>query len=75
MNPTGTARELVVQLAGGRALSGSGQRWVITGPNRWSANRPGAPRQVDIRGEAVTGDPGLLDAAPLSVSLYSLPLR
>jgi alpha-L-arabinofuranosidase len=75
VNPTEATSQLAVQLAGGRALSGSGQKWVLTGPNRWSYNQPGAPRQVDIRGEAVTGDPGLLEAAPLSVSLFSLSLR
>ena len=56
VNPTEETRRLRLQVAGGRALSGSGQKWVITGKDRWAHNRPGAPRQVDItRG---SGDPG-----------------
>jgi len=47
VNPTEEGRRLRLQLAGGRGLSGTGQKWVLTGPSRWSHNRPGAPRQVD----------------------------
>jgi hypothetical protein len=61
-----------LRLAGGRALRGSGQKWVITGEGRFAHNRPGAPRQVDIQTEALTGGGEAAVAAPLSVSLYSL---
>jgi alpha-L-arabinofuranosidase len=75
VNPTEETRRLRLDLAPGRTLAGSGRRWVITGPGRWAYNRPGAPRQVDIRSEALDRDAGVLEAAPLSVSLYSLALR
>jgi alpha-N-arabinofuranosidase len=75
VNPTDEKRRLRLQLAGGRALSGSGQKWVITGENRWSHNRPDAPRQVDIRSEAVTHGAEAAEVGPLSVTLYSLWLR
>ena len=75
VNPTEETRRLRFQLAGGRTLSGSGQKWVITGKGRFAHNRPGAPRQVDIRTEALTSGTGAAEAAPLSVTLYSLWLK
>jgi hypothetical protein len=75
VNPTGESRRLRLQVVGGRALSGSGQKWVITGKDRWSHNRPGAARQVDISAEAVTHGGETADLAPLSVTLYSLWLK
>jgi alpha-N-arabinofuranosidase len=75
VNPTEEARRLRLELAGGRALSGSGQKWVITGEGRFAHNRPGAPRQVDIRTEALTRGAGGVEVAPLSVTLYSLWLK
>jgi alpha-N-arabinofuranosidase len=75
VNPTEDARRLRIALAGGRALSGSGQKWAITGEGRFSHNRPGAPRQVDIHTEALTQGAEAADVAPLSVTLYSLWLK
>jgi alpha-L-arabinofuranosidase len=75
MNPTGESHRLRVTLVGARALEGSGQRWVITGENRFAGNRPGHARQVDIKTEAVARSADILEAPPLSVSLYALPLR
>ena len=75
VNPTEETRRLRFQLAGGSALSGSGQKWVLTGEGRFSHNRPGAPRQVDIRTEALTQGAEAAEAAPLSVTLYSLWLK
>ena len=75
VNPTAETRRLRLGVTGGRALSGSGQKWTITGRDRWSHNRPGAPRQVDIRSEAVSRGAEVVEALPLSVTLYSLWLR
>jgi alpha-N-arabinofuranosidase len=75
VNPTEEPRRLRIQLAGGRALSGAGQKWVITGEGRFAHNRPGSPRQVDIRTEALTKGADAAEVAPLSVSLYSLWLK
>jgi alpha-L-arabinofuranosidase len=75
VNPTEDARRLRLQLAGGRAFSGSGQKWVITGEGRFAHNRPGAPRQVDIHTEALTQHVEAAEVAPLSVTLYSLWLK
>jgi alpha-N-arabinofuranosidase len=74
VNPTEEVRRLRLQLAGG-ALQGSGQKWVITGKDRFAHNRPGAPRQVDIRTEAVSAGAEVALAGPLSVTLYSLWLE
>ena len=79
VNPTEDTRRLRLQVVGGRALSGSGQKWVITGKDRWAHNRPGAARQVDIRSEAVSRGAETteteLELAPLSVTVNSLWLR
>ena len=74
VNPTGEPRRLRLKVAG-RTLSGSGQKWVITGKDRWAHNRPGAPRGVDITTEAVEGVQEAAEVGPLSVTLYSLWLR
>ncbi len=71
VNPTDEARRLRLKVAGG-ALAGSGQKWVITGKDRWAHNRPGFPRGVDITTEAVEGVKEAADVGPLSVTLYSL---
>ncbi len=74
VNPTDEAQRLRLKVTGG-ALAGSGQKWVITGKDRWAHNRPGVPRGVDITTEAVEGVTEAADVGPLSVTLYSLWLR
>ena len=73
VNPTGEAKRLPLSVAGG-ALSGGGQRWTITGADKWAHNAPGAPRGVDIA-SAPVAKADALEAGPLSVTLYSLWLR
>jgi alpha-N-arabinofuranosidase len=75
VNPTEGARSLRLRFAGTRVGPTSGRAWVLTGPSRWSHNRPGTPRAVDIRDEAVTLDAGLLRLPPLSAGVYALPLE
>jgi alpha-N-arabinofuranosidase len=74
VNPTDERRPLRLALSG-RALVGSGQKWVITGDGKWAHNRPGAPRGVDITTEPVADALGGVEVGPLSVTLYSLWLR
>jgi alpha-N-arabinofuranosidase len=74
VNPTEEARRLRLNVAG-RALAGSGQKWVITGKDKWAHNRPGLPRGVDITTEAVEGVGEAALVGPLSVTLFSLWLR
>jgi alpha-L-arabinofuranosidase len=74
VNPTMEPRRLALTVAG-RTLTGQGQRWTITGPDRRSHNRPGAPRQVDIATEPVTRDAARPEVPPLSVTVFSLWLR
>jgi alpha-N-arabinofuranosidase len=74
VNPTEEARPLRIELAGGRGLAGTGERWVITGRDRWAHNRPGSPRQVDISSEGVS-HAETVEAPPLSVTLWSLWLK
>jgi alpha-N-arabinofuranosidase len=74
VNPTDEARRLRLKVAG-RTLAGSGQKWVITGKDKWAHNRPGAPRGVDITTESAEGVQDAAEVGPLSVTLYSLWLR
>jgi len=74
VNPTDDRRSLRLKVAG-RAPSGTGQKWVITGEDKWAHNRPGAPRGVDIATESVAGVLDGIEVGPLTVTLYSLWLR
>jgi alpha-N-arabinofuranosidase len=74
VNPTDEARRLRLDVKGG-AVTGGGQRWTITGADRWAHNRPGAARQVDIRTEPLPAGTDAAEVAPLSVTLLSLWLR
>lgn len=74
VNPTTDRRPVRLKIAGG-ALSGAGQKWEITGDDKWAHNRPGAPRGVDIRTEAANGVTDRVEVGPLSVTLFSLGLR
>jgi len=73
VNPTDQAQRLKLAVSGGQ-VAGTGQQWVITGPGRWAYNRPGAPRQVDIRVADVGTDPSTLNVPALGVVLRRLPL-
>jgi len=73
VNPTDQLRRLKLDVAG-RVVAGPARQWVITGPGRWAHNRPGAPRQVDIRPADVGGDAGMLEIPALSVVLRTVPL-
>jgi alpha-L-arabinofuranosidase len=73
VNPTGEPKRMPLKVAGG-TLRGDGLKWTITGADKWAHNAPGAPRGVDIASLPAT-QPDVLEAGPLSVTLYSLRLR
>ncbi len=74
VNPTRDSYILSLDVRGA-TLTGGGRQWTITGPDRWAHNAPGKPRQVDIEPASFTGDPDGIEVAPLSVTLYSLPVE
>ena len=74
VNPSDKLHSVTLKLTG-RALTGRGQKWLLTGPNKWSHNAPGKPRQVDIKTSFLTNAAGRLEAVPLSVTLYWLFLQ
>lgn len=74
VNPLQQSQSLDLKLTGGE-LTGRGQKWTITGPNKWSYNAPGKPPQVEITPSSFTGVSDRLEAVPLSVTLYSFFLR
>ncbi len=74
VNPTEEKREIALDLKAA-SLTGRGRRWVITGRGRWAHNAPGEPRQVDIQQTTIDDTAGTFAIAPLSVTLYSLPVQ
>jgi len=74
VNPNEESELLELKLTGAE-LGGRGQKWTITGPNKWSHNTPGKPRQVDITQSSIADAGGRLEAVPLSVTLWSYSLR
>jgi alpha-N-arabinofuranosidase len=74
VNPTEQPQSLELILEQGK-LAGSGLRWIISGPNKWSHNAPGKARQVDITQTTLTDASKTMVLAPLSVTLYALSLQ
>jgi alpha-N-arabinofuranosidase len=74
VNPTDQGRRMKLDVAG-RSVAGQGRQWVITGAGRWAHNRPGAPRQVDIRTADVGGNAVTLEVPALSVVMRAVPLN
>ena len=74
VNPTQAARTISLNVRGSN-LAGHGRKWTITGPDRWAHNAPGKPRQVDIEPTSFIGSLDGIEIAPLSVTLYSLPVE
>jgi alpha-N-arabinofuranosidase len=74
VNPTEQNHSLSLALNGG-GLTGRGQRWTLTGENKWSHNAPGKPRQVDIATASVQVGMERLQVSPLSVTLCECGVR
>jgi alpha-N-arabinofuranosidase len=74
VNPSEQSKSIALKLDQGK-LAGSGVRWLITGPDKWSHNAPGKARQVEITHTSLTAVPAAMVLAPLSVTLYSLALQ
>ncbi len=73
VNPKDEAESLSLRL-GGASLEESGMKWEITGPDKMAHNHPGEPRVVDIR-QAALSSVSALRIAPLSVTVFELPVR
>ncbi|OHB76015.1 MAG: hypothetical protein A2Z25_22215 [Planctomycetes bacterium RBG_16_55_9] len=71
VNPSEKPQSVDLKLTG-RELTGRGQKWLLTGPDKWSHNTPGKPRQVDIETSSIADVTGRLEAVPLSITLYWL---
>jgi alpha-N-arabinofuranosidase len=74
VNPTEQPQSLALLLNQGE-LTGSGLRWIISGPDKLSHNAPGKARQVDITQTTLRDASNTLALAPLSVTLYALSLK
>jgi alpha-L-arabinofuranosidase len=73
VNPTASGQSLTPALSG-VDLAGGGMKWEITGPDKMAHNQPGEPRVVDIV-QAALASGGELTVAPLSVTVFELPVR
>jgi alpha-L-arabinofuranosidase len=74
VNPTDKHRRLTLKLTGGK-LIGHGKKWVLVGPDKWSHNAPGKPRQVDVTTSSMADVKDRLEAVPLSVVVYRLVVQ
>jgi alpha-N-arabinofuranosidase len=69
VNPSEESRSVALKVDGEK-LNGRGQKWLITGQDRWAHNAPGKPRQVDIETSSISGTMDHVEVLPLSVTLY-----
>lgn len=74
VNPTEQEHKLPMDLKGTR-LTGTATLWQIAHSDPMAYNEPGKEPAVQIAKKTVTGIADRLDARPLSVSLYVLPVR
>ena len=74
VNPTKTAYDLALDLKG-VAIEGTGQRFQITGSEPMVYNQPGKKPNIVIGKTKLSGIKNKLTVAPLSVSLFRLPVR
>jgi alpha-N-arabinofuranosidase len=74
VNPTESKQTVSLKLQGGK-LAGVGKRWTLTGPDKWSHNAPGKPRQVDVLETALSGKWNAIEVAPLSVTLLRFSVQ
>jgi alpha-N-arabinofuranosidase len=74
VNPTSERRCLRLQVRGAEP-TGDGQRFVLTGSDRWAHNAPGQPRGVDVTSTSLSDGADRIDTAPLSVTLQIVRVR
>ncbi len=74
VNATGETQQFPIDVQGATP-TGKGQRWVITGPDRYAGNRPGEPRGVDVSQLSLMDGVTPLVVPPLSVSVFRLEVR
>jgi alpha-N-arabinofuranosidase len=74
VNPTENKYELAVDLKNAQ-LTGTGYRWLISGPGRMAYNAPGQEPPVTIEEKAVSEITNKLSVPPLSINLYRLAVR
>ncbi len=74
VNPTPQAYALALDLRGAR-LERGGKLWRVAHRDPMAYNEPGRPPQVAIAEQVLSGEAGLLQVAPFSVTLFHLPAR
>ncbi|UCC21607.1 MAG: alpha-L-arabinofuranosidase, partial [Planctomycetota bacterium] len=74
VNPTKKAYDLALDLKG-VAIEGTGQRFQIAGSEPMAYNQPGKKPNMVIEKKQLSGIKNKLTVAPLSISLFRLPVR
>jgi alpha-L-arabinofuranosidase len=74
VNPSGEMRHVSLDVRG-LAVAGRGQRFVLTGADRWSGNRPGGEQGVAVTATSFSEHDGTVEVPALSVVLERLLLR
>ena len=72
VNATESARSFSLNLAG--ATAGAPSEWQVTGKNLQATDRVGQAPQVRIEKIAASGDGRTLSVAPISISIFEIPL-
>jgi len=74
VNPAEQQYQLAFDLKAAQ-LAGTGRLWLITHSDPMACNEPGKEPQVTIEEKPVAGIANALNAPPLSICLYDLPVR
>jgi alpha-L-arabinofuranosidase len=74
VNPAAETRRVSLDVRG-TALAGRGRRFVLTGADRWTGNRPGGEQGVTVTSTSFGEHDGTIEVPALSVVLERLPLR
>jgi len=73
VNATNSDQTFNLNVAGMQLKQG-GTLWQMTGASPTAANHVGQPPEVEIKESSVAGPPKTLSMAPISVTVYQLPL-
>jgi alpha-N-arabinofuranosidase len=75
VNASEAGKDLVMDIAGGGTVAGSGRKWTIAGPNIQARNIAGREQVIRLVDSAVS-DPGApTTVAPFSINMYEWKLR
>jgi len=75
INGTDTAQKLNLNVTGGLTIGGKPTLWEMTGNTVDAADLVGKPQQVEAKEVSAVDASGTLTVAPISVNIYSFPVK